>query len=75
MAYGEAAIPPRTLRLIAPARASLVADDAVILLGASCGGAADYSMIAEELGYGRLSMPHPCDAHIIRAQLERCLAH
>lgn len=44
--------------------------DAVILLGASCGGSADYAMIAEELGYGPLAMPYPCDVHTIRHQLE-----
>lgn len=44
--------------------------DAVILLGASCGGSADYAMIAEELGYGPLTMPVPCDTQTIRYQLE-----
>ncbi len=44
--------------------------DAVILLGASCGGSADYAMIAEELGYGPLTMPVPCDTQMIRHQLE-----
>lgn len=44
--------------------------DAVILLGASCGGEAEYAMIAEELGYGPLVMPDPCDMQTIRRQLD-----
>lgn len=44
--------------------------DAVILFGASSGGAVEYAMIAEELGYGPLIMPVPCDIQTIRTQLE-----
>ncbi len=54
----------------AAASRQLYGTDAVILLGASCGGPEEYSRIAEELGYGRLEMPHPCDTQVIRTQLE-----
>lgn len=50
--------------------ASRAACDALILLGASCQGPESYAQVAEELGYGRLSMPMPCDSETIRAQLE-----
>lgn len=45
--------------------------DAAILVGASSGGEDEYKMIAEELGYGPLAMPYPCDIQTIRRQLER----
>jgi len=47
--------------------------DAAILVGASCGGEAEYKMIAEELGYGPLAMPYPCDTQTIKMQLEAVL--
>lgn len=47
--------------------------DAAILVGASCGGEAEYQMIAEELGYGPLVMPYPCDTQTIMRQLEAVL--
>ncbi len=47
--------------------------DAAILVGASCGGEAEYKMIAEELGYGPLAMPYPCDTQTIKIQLEAAL--
>lgn len=47
--------------------------DSVILLGASCGGPEAYAMVAEELGYGPLDMPQPCDISGILAQLESLL--
>lgn len=45
--------------------------DAVILLGASCGGPEEYASIADELGYGRLPLPRQCDTESIRNQLLR----
>ena len=47
--------------------------DAAILVGASCGGEAEYKMIAEELGYGPLAMPYPCDTQTSKMQLEEVL--
>lgn len=52
----------------------LPGSDALILLGASCQGPESYAQVAEELGYGRLRMPVPCDSESIRRQLDACVA-
>ncbi len=48
---------------------STCAADAIILIGATCGGAEAYAEVAEELGYGPLAMPTCCDANTIFNQL------
>lgn len=52
-----------------PNLARHVGTDAVILLGATYGGPEEYAQIADELGYGPLTMPDYCDLDSIRDQL------
>jgi hypothetical protein len=56
-------------------RARSVGIDAVILLGATCGGPEQYAQVADDLGYGPLAMPDYCDLDSIRNQLLKSSAN